>query len=259
MNDAIDGGPTITTQVLDYKADAACRAFRPVDRDGWTRDRAVSVCQHCGWMFRDHPQPMITGYHVGEVTVYVTLRRLQNPHGEYTTLGVGTMVGTDQHLAFMVDSQHVARLRRVLEDHVGRNGVNVLVALPSVVFMAPEGEPEESVTPGVYVGKKPPTVMGAKPTLVEGQGVVIVRSRIPGHGEPIVYDVVYDPTDLKHRECQWKPGTVITDVPMHDVVANANWRRYKPSLAREGGGLGFIGGLGSANEWNPLPEVGASE
>lgn len=243
--------------------ESPCRAFRPVEH-GWQVNDDGRVlggwrdtkCAHCGvaydghppaGMIEDRPTPSAAG-------TLVNVHRIQNPHKRHTTLMVGRIVGSDTAVVVLADADPALEVQRYLQGDWASYGINVWV--PDGwrrVYTAVLGD--DGVTPGVYTGQPVQASPQAKPTLVEGQGVVMIRSRIErsdeqrrlGTGHDPVYDVVYDPTDPKMADCGWPEGTVITDVPGTMLVANANWRRYIPRANNVPVGPGWIGS--SQDEW----------
>lgn len=167
----------------------------------------------------------------------VIVRRVMEPVHSRTTLGFGVIEGTEvrvgpnattevtryENTVVVIDAARVPSIATALGTVTGAlAGVEVLVPPARVIIR----EPVYTLYPAVYVGDTV-TVPGMKPTLVRGMGVVVVGPSDHDAVKDQTYRVRYDPTDVDIDAVQWGHGTVITDIPGHELVSNANWRHWE--------------------------------
>lgn len=182
------------------------------------------------------------GVRPGDVTVQI--RRVLDPGASLCTLGFGVRwTGPDDsdvwNVAVVIDTQCVADIVGAIHARGGRL-VEVHASMDRIIAQVRP----HSVYPAVYIG---PTIQieGARPTLIQGQGVVVVGGKVTA-----TQQVRYDPTDHKAGECQWSSQTLITDVPSSSLVTNANWRRWKGSHKTGWAAGGWAGEGGWAGDVN---------
>lgn len=213
-------------------APSACRAFS-IALGGRAKHISDDECGNCHFPRRDHTEPLYLGDKQPNVLYYdVLVRNVVEADGRSITVGIGRH--NDRDVAFVATTKSLARVVELLKGDWGNHGVLVWVPEQDIQVRA-DGQ-GDVVSPAVYVGQDV-GVEGAKPTLVEGQGVFVIRQTVSANLATAVAHggtecaVVYDMTDGKYYGCQWPVGTVITDVPGSDLVINGNWRRHIPGNA----------------------------
>lgn len=223
------GQPSTTIQCLNcggvWDAHAkrpAVYSGRPVPKTGVKFGGALSSSPSTP------PAPLpVTSYTPSGVSINVMLRRVMVPGIARTTLGFGAMEkggpnGIRWHnVAVLIDASAnpLGRIEAALGTLTGSMGVEV--AVPSDRILAISDE--HALFPAVYTGETTGVAGKARPTLIQGQGVVVVQM----DSSAGVARVMCDPTDPKAGEVQWPSRTVITDVPTSQLVSNANWRNWR--------------------------------
>ena len=195
----------------------------------------------CGNQLNPHPSPIESrvskargGRGAGlsaERTVF-TITHVEAAHGHMTTLALGWEAGKPGIPSVLwLDETAGAAIRSLLSDPMWEGGmVNAWADKDDVLVSDRTLDPEvingldNAIAPAVYLGDTL-GIPGLKPTLIYRQGVVILRTyqgTVPG--DPLVQcDVLYDPTDSRIEDVQWKPRTLVTGVSRRDLSPN-NWR-----------------------------------
>ena len=229
------------TQALAQAArQAECRAFQPQEPvTVW--GPSMGHCTSCGNDLNPHPSPIESrvskargGRGAGltaERTVF-TVTHVEAAHGESTTLAIGWEAGKPGIPSVMVmDETAGAAIRSLLTDPMWEGGKVNAWADKADVLVSDRTLDEDvirtldnAIVPAVYLGDNA-GIPGMKPTLIYKQGVVILRTyqgTVPG--DPLVQcDVLYDPTDPRAGECQWRQRSLITGVSRRDL-SPSNWR-----------------------------------
>lgn len=218
-----------------------CRAFQPNSRmPGQAWGPAMGTCTRCGQDLQGHPSPIESrvsksrgGRGAGlnaERTVF-TVTHVESAHGYPTTLALGWECGKPGIPSAMVmDELAGAAIRTLLDDPAWEGGMVNVWADWDDLLVNDRTDPEvirtldNALAPAVYLGDDT-GVVGFKPTLIHRQGVVILRTyQGTVEGDPLVQcDVLYDPTDERAGQCQWRQGVLITGVSRNDLSPN-NWR-----------------------------------
>lgn len=217
----ISGVPPVSTNPV-----SACRAFHLASRGAHI---SQDVCD-CGAKRDDHAPSLRLHQVAGQPEYEVTATWVEGqPEGRSVTTGIGQYDG--QTVIFVGPTPPMLTLRDRLADDWSGRGINVWVPAKDIVWR----NGNEPANAAVYIGPDL-AIPGAKPTLVEGQGVFVIMqyanvtdpSADARGSVQHLATVIYDITDEKFMDCQWDLNTKITDVPTHNLIVNGNWRRHIP-------------------------------